>query len=147
MTAHTIKSLSTLVRLRSNEVERLQSEMAAQHALRERYVKNLERLTGLYTGSGASGALHLALSVNCGDYKQAVMTMVDTHRTDLSLHEANMAVSQRTLNAAWAKREVLDQVLTQKQNDLAQEQQRRTNKQHDELATQSWFRGQSKPCR
>lgn len=116
--AHTIRNLTTLVGLRSTEVERLQGEMAAQTAVRERYQKNLERLTGLYTDSGPSGALPLALSVNCGNFKQAVMQMADQHRTDLHLHEANMAVSQRALNTAWAKREVLDQVLTQNKSML-----------------------------
>lgn len=141
---HTIRNLSTLVQLRSGEVEKLQSELAKQTALRERYKQNLERLTSLYTGSGASGALPLAMSVNCGNYKQAVMQMVDTHRTDLSLHEANMEASQRQLHAAWAKREVLDQVLTQKQKDVAGAQNRLETKRSDELATQLWLRGQFK---
>lgn len=142
--AHTIRNLTTLVGLRSTEVEKLQTEMAAQTAVRERYQKNLERLTGLYTSSGASGALPLALSVNCGNFKQAVMELAEQHRTDLHLHEANMAISQRALNAAWAKREVLDQVLTQKQKSVATEQQRIDTKRQDELATQFWFRGQVK---
>ena len=71
--SHTIRNLTTLVGLRSTEVERLQTEMAAQTAVRDRYQKNLERLTSLYTDSGPSGALHLALSVNCGNFKQSVM--------------------------------------------------------------------------
>lgn len=142
--AHTIRNLTTLVGLRSTEVERLQTEMAAQSAVRERYQKNLDRLTGLCTNSGASGALHLALSVNCGNFKQAVMQIADQHRTDLHLHEANMAISQQALNVAWAKREVLDQVLTQKQKTVATEQQRMDAKRQDELATQFWFRGQVK---
>jgi len=142
--AHTIRNLATLVRLRSTEVERLQGEMAAHNALRARYQQSLERLTGLYTGSGASGALPLAQSLNCGDYKQAVMALADTHRTDLSLHEANMALSQSALNAVWAKREALDQVLAQKQKSAASAEQRRDTKRHDELATQCWFRGQVK---
>lgn len=143
-TSHTIRNLTTLVSLRNTEVERLQGEMAAQTQVKERYQKNLERLTGLYTGSGASGALPLALSVNCGNYKQAVMEMVDTHRVDLHLHEANMALSQRALNAAWARREVLDQVLTQKQKDADGASQRLDSKRQDELATQVWMRGQFK---
>lgn len=142
--SHTIRNLTTLVGLRSTEVERLQTEMAAQTAVRERYRKNLERLTGLYTDSGPSGALHMALSVNCGDFKQSVMQMADQHKTDLHLHEANMAVSQRALNMAWAKREVLDQVLTQKQKIVATEQRKMDAKRQDELATQFWLRGQVK---
>ncbi|HEV7814268.1 MAG TPA: flagellar export protein FliJ, partial [Janthinobacterium sp.] len=92
--SHTIRNLTTLVRLRTDEVDKLQGELASQTVVRERYKQNLERLTSLCTGSGASGALPLAMSVNCGNYKQAVMQMADAHRTDLSLHEANMAVSQ-----------------------------------------------------
>lgn len=142
--AHTIRNLTTLVGLRSTEVERLQTDMAEQTAVRERYRKNLERLTGLYTDSGPSGALHLALSVNCGDFKQSVMQMAQQHKTDLHLHEANMAVSQRALNAAWAKREVLDQVLTQQHKIVATEQRKMDAKRQDELATQLWLRGQVK---
>ena len=70
--------------------------------------------------------------------------MADQHRTDLHLHAATMAISQRALTTAWAKREVLDQVLTQKQRRVANEQQRTDAKRQDELATQFWFRGQVK---
>jgi flagellar export protein FliJ len=145
--SHTVRNLSTLVELRNTEVERLQGEMAAHTALRDRYQKNLQRLDGLCTASGASGASgvrHLALSVNCGNYKQAVLQMAESHRTDLHLHEANMAVSQRALNAAWAKREVLGQVLTQKQQEELQARNRAEARRQDELATQLWCRGQSK---
>jgi flagellar export protein FliJ len=138
---HTIASLGTLVRLRSNEVERLQGELAAQEALRARYQANLQRLTGLYQGSGASGALPPALALNCGAYKETVIALAQTHSTDLSLHEANMAVSQRTLSAAWTRRELLGQVLAQHQDAQAQEQGRRARKREDELATQSWLQG------
>ncbi|HAT33677.1 MAG TPA: flagellar export protein FliJ [Janthinobacterium sp.] len=137
-------SLATLVQLRDTEVERLRGDMAAQTALRERYRNNLERLSGLCADSGASGALPLAQSLNCGQYKQALMVIADTHRVDLGLHEAGMAVSQRALNAAWARREALDQVLSQKQRAAATEQQRRDGKRHDELATELWLRGQFK---
>jgi hypothetical protein len=89
--------------------------MAEKASVRERYQKNLERLTSLYTNSGASGNLHPALAGNCGDYKQAVMAMADSHRLDLHMHEADMAVSQQALNKAWAKREVMDMVLTKEQ--------------------------------
>jgi flagellar export protein FliJ len=139
----TIASLGTLVRLRSKEVERLQGELAAQDALRTRYRANLERLTGLYQGSGASGALPPALALNCGQYKMAVIAMAQTHQTDLGLHEANMALSQRALTRAWTGRELLGQVLAHKQDVLAEGQQRRERKREDELATQSWLRGRT----
>jgi flagellar export protein FliJ len=142
MSHHTIRNLSTLVALRNTEVERLQTEMAEKTSLRDRYQKNLERLTGLYTNSGASGNLPLALAGNCGDYKQAVMQMADNHRLDLTMHEADMAVSQQALTAAWVKREVLGKVLDKQQQGVLKQQHVQERKQHDELATQAWFRGQ-----
>ena len=142
MSQQKIRNLTTLVALRNTEVERLQTEMAEKASVRERYQKNLERLTSLYTNSGASGNLHPALAGNCGDYKQAVMAMADSHRLDLHMHEADMAVSQQALNKAWAKREVMDKVLTKEQKVLDRQQTAKERTQHDELATQLWLRGQ-----
>ncbi|MYM98960.1 flagellar export protein FliJ [Duganella vulcania] len=142
MSQHNIRNLTTLVALRNTEVERLQTELAEKESLRERYQKNLERLTGLYTNSGPSGNLHPALAGNCGDYKQAVMQMADSHRLDLHMHEADMAVSQQALNAAWAKREVLGKVLSKQQKVVLAQQNVQERKQQDELATQLWIRGQ-----
>ena len=141
---NTINSLGTLVHLRGLEVDRLQADMAAQQATSARYRANLERLEGLAEGSGPSGALAPALALNCGQYKLAVIAMVDAHRTDLGLHEANMAVSQRALSSAWAKRELLDQVLEQKKEAADVVQQRADRKRQDELATQAWMAGQNK---
>ncbi|MBV7535124.1 flagellar export protein FliJ [Duganella sp. sic0402] len=142
MSQQKIRNLTTLVALRNTEVERLQTEMAEKTHLRDRYQKNLERLTSLYTNSGASGNLHPALAGNCGNYKQAVMVMADSHRLDLHMHEADMAVSQQALNAAWARREVLGKVLDKTQKVVNREQNVKERKQQDELATQLWLRGQ-----
>jgi flagellar export protein FliJ len=140
-TLHTIRSLSTLVDLRSNEVDKLQSEMAAKESVRERYQKTLDKLTSLYESSGPSGRLPMALALNCGDYKQGVMAMADSQRVNLHMHEADMAVSQRALTAAFVKREVLGQVLERHQDAAATAQRAQERKRHDELATQLWFRG------
>ncbi|MRW82476.1 flagellar export protein FliJ [Pseudoduganella sp. FT26W] len=142
MSQQKIRNLTTLVALRNTEVERLQTEMAEKTSVRDRYQKNLERLTSLYTNSGASGNLHPALAGNCGDYKQAVMAMADSHRLDLHMHEADMAVSQQALNAAWARREVMGKVLDKTQKVVNAQQNAKERKQHDELATQLWLRGQ-----
>jgi flagellar export protein FliJ len=141
MSQHTIRNLSTLVELRSNEVEKLQSEMAAKESVRERYQKTLDKLTNLYESSGPSGRLPMALALNCGDYKQGVMAMADSQRLNLHMHEADMAVSQRALTAAYVKREVLGQVLERHQHAAVTAQQAQERKRHDELATQLWFRG------
>ena len=143
---NTIDSLGTLVRLRSTEVERLQADMAKQEAMRARYQTTVERLTDLAVGSGpsaqAGSKLSPALAANCGNYKQVVFALADTQRTDLHLHEANMAVSQRNLAQAWTKRELLGKVLAQHEAAFAREQDRAQRKREDDIATQSWLANQ-----
>lgn len=143
----TIASLGTLVRLRSDEVERLEADLAKQEVVRARYQTNVARLTELAEGSGPSAQaavkLSPALAVNVGDYKQAVFALADSHRTDLHLHEANMAVSQRNLAQAWTRRELLGKVLAQHEGAYARAQERVRRKREDEIATQSWLAGQA----
>lgn len=139
---HLIRNLHTLVALRSTEVDKLQAAQAQKELTAERYRKNLERLHALAVNSGASGNLHLALAANCGDYKQAVLAMADSHRLDLTMHEADMAVSQRALTQAYVKREVLGQVLEKNEKALAGKQAVQERKVHDDLATQLWLRTQ-----
>jgi flagellar export protein FliJ len=137
---HLIRNLTSLVQLRTTEVERLETEVAAKAAVCARFQSSVERLTSLYAASGASGALPLALSMNCGDYKQSVMQLVDTHRIDLGLHEADLAHTRRALHAAWARREALDKVLVNTQDALQAERDRRGQRQQDEVANQLWMR-------
>ncbi|RJF96703.1 flagellar export protein FliJ [Noviherbaspirillum cavernae] len=142
MTQPSMKSLSTLVTLRAREVDRLQADIAAKTAVRQRYLNNLQRMEGLCAAGGASGALPLALSLNCGNYKQSVMEMADAHRVELGLHEADMAVTQRALAAAWCKQEVLGKVLEQQERRVLSAQEKTERKRQDELATQMWHREQ-----
>lgn len=143
---NTIGSLGTLVRLRSTEVDRLQADMARQESMRARYQATVDRLTELAVGSGpsaqAGSKLSPALAANCGNYKQAVFALADTQRTDLHLHEANMAVSQRNLAQAWTRRELLGKVLAQQEAAFAREQDRTQRKREDDIATQSWLANQ-----
>jgi flagellar export protein FliJ len=147
----TIDSLNTLVRLRSTAVDRLQAELAKQEAVRARYQNSVDRLTALAEGCGASAQPAAARAagfsaiqaVNVGNYKQAVFALAETHRTDLHLHEANMAVSQRNLAQAWTRRELLGKVLEQQETAHAREQDRQQRKRDDEIATQSWLAGQA----
>jgi len=139
---NTISSLDTLVQVRSSQVERLQADLASQEATRARYQLNLERLALLTASSGASGqalALSPALALNCGAYKQGVMALAASHRVDLSLHEANMAVAQGRLKDAWVRRELLGKILVREQDAHALEQERATRKREDDIATQSWM--------
>lgn len=137
-----LRSLSRLLDLREREVDRLMSDIASKQTVRKRYQGNLDRLEHLYDSIGASGAVSPVMSLNCADYKQSVMALADTHRTDFLLHEADMEVAQRTLNAATQRREVLGQVLAQQQSSIYRAQLRFDQKQQDELASQVWWRGQ-----
>jgi flagellar export protein FliJ len=135
-----ITSLETLITLRERAVDRLTAELAAKERERERYRANLLRMAGLCAGGSSQGLQAAALSLNSAAYKQSVLQMADTHRTDLTLHEADMAVTQRALCAAAARRAVLDQVLAQQQRRLLAERQRAERKRQDELASQLWCR-------
>jgi len=137
-----VTSLATLVDLREREVDRLAADMASKEAVRRRYCESIERLRGMCTGESAPASLPMALSLNLAGYKQAVLRMVEQHREDLALHEADMAVTQRALAAASQRREVLGQVLRREQHVLRAEQGVREQKRQDELASQVWWRSE-----
>lgn len=138
-----VTNLGTLMDLRGREVDRHAADMAQKEAVRERFVANLDRLGQLCAGESAQGSLPIALSVNRGEYKQAVLRMMDQHREDMALHEADMAVTRRALVAASHKREVLGQVLSRRKDELRMAQERREQKRQDELASQVWWRNKS----
>jgi hypothetical protein len=139
--ARTIKSLATLIALRENAIDRLRAEMAEKSRTRDRFHENLERLSSLCAGSGPHDAVSSALFINAAGYRQAVTQLADAHRVDLALHEADMARTQIALNAAAQKREVLGQVLLQRQRQMDDAERRVEQRGQDELATQLWFRG------
>ncbi len=134
MTQDTIDSLGTLVRLRGTEVERLQADLRRQAERPARATRPTWSGWPRWPQAAAPPARWPpALALNCGQYKQAVLAMADAHRIDLQLHEANMAVAQRHLNAAWIRRELLGKVLEQHQarsgaNRNARRKARRRNR-------------------
>lgn len=134
------RNLATLVELREREVERLTSDVAQKERVRQRYLGNLERMQRLCPASAEHGSAPVALSVNRANYKASVLCAIEQHRQDLTLHEADLAVSQRALLAASRRRELLGQVLARRLRALAAEQVRREQKGQDELASQAWGR-------
>jgi len=138
-----LRSLGRLVDLRNREVDRLTADMAGRQATRARYRSNIERMELLARDGGTSGSLPLSQSLNCADYKQAMLQLVSAHRQDLGLHEADMAVAQQALVAAARRREVLGQVLEQRQQDAVRVQVAQQQKRDDELASQVWWRGRA----
>lgn len=133
-------SLSRLAELRDREVNRLNAELVARRSVRARYLDNITRMDDMYAASGPSGALSMALSGNCAEYKLAVLQMADIHRHDMMLYEADMAVAQRALTGAVRRSEALSTLLAQRQASLLREQAMREQKSQDDLAVQMWSR-------
>jgi flagellar export protein FliJ len=146
MSGRELKGLASVVDLRQREKERLLGALSGKRALAQRYRQNLERLQVLYESAGAGGEPGVQLSVlaqNCGDYKQAVMRMVDSHRDELVLHEADMQVAQQALTLAVHKHEALDQVLERQRQTIRRGLATSEQKRQDEVATQTWLRHRS----
>lgn len=138
-----LNSLGRLVDLQSREVDRLSADVAEKRATRERYLRNLSRLEQLCDKAGpVEGSPVLAL--NSGGYKQAMLKMVATHRVDLSLHESQLALSQRALIDAARRQEALGQVLQRERASVRHVTQVREQKHQDELASQVWWRNKRK---
>ena len=136
-----ITCLERLVDVRERELDQLQAQLAQKEAVRARYRGNLARMASLCADSGASGALPAAHSTNCADFKQAVLQMAATHRQDLQLHEADLAVTERALKAAAARQDVLGDVLARQRRLVLAARARGERKREDELAAQVWQRG------
>jgi flagellar export protein FliJ len=144
-----LDNLRRLAGLREREVDRLSAEVADKQATRERYLGNLARLDQLCNDSGASGAqsgsdpssLSPALSLNCAEFKQAVMQMADSHRVDLSLHESQMQLTQDLMVSAVRRRESLGQILDRQVDIVRRSQNALEQKNQDNLAAQVWLRG------
>ncbi|HEY0685260.1 MAG TPA: flagellar FliJ family protein [Steroidobacter sp.] len=134
-----LRSLGRLVDLQSREVDRLSADVAEKRATRERYLRNLSNLQSLCDASGPVGGSP-ALALNRAGYKQAMLRMVATHRLDLSLHESQLALSQRELIDAARRHEALDQVLRREQSNVRHVTKVRDQKHQDELASQVWWR-------
>jgi flagellar export protein FliJ len=135
-----LRSLGRLVDLQSREVDRLSADVAEKRATRERYLRNLSRLQSLCDGSGPPAGGSPALALNRAGYKQAMLKMVHTHRIDLSLHESELALSQRELINAARRQEALGQVLHREHENVRHVTQVRERKRQDELASQVWWR-------
>lgn len=141
---NTLRSMDTLVRVRTAQVERCEADLARQQAASARYRHNLARLDDLAQGSGASGTAlphSPVLALNCGAYKQDVLALAAGHRADLALHDATMAVTRTRLQDAWVRRELLGKVLARERDAQAIEHGRAARKRDDDIATQAWMAG------
>ncbi|MBS0372616.1 MAG: flagellar FliJ family protein [Proteobacteria bacterium] len=149
MSAHpkTLRGLAAVVDQRRREKDSLVGELAARRTQLERHratLARLEQLCASATVSGERPATHVAaLSLNCGDYKQAVLHLADSQRGEVERHDADLQLAQLALTRAVQRHEAVSQVLDGKLQALQREQRQGEQKRQDELATQSWWRGRA----
>ena len=138
------RGLEVVVNLREREKEKLVGELATRRALAERHRNTLAKLDALCETAGPSGAQRpanlAALSLNCGEYKSAVMKMAAGQRDELGLQEAEMRRTEQALVKATHRHEAMSKTLDRKLQGIARDEARREQKGQDELATQTWLR-------
>ncbi|HYR25248.1 MAG TPA: flagellar export protein FliJ [Aquabacterium sp.] len=134
--------LHTLVTLREREVDRLSADVAAQRVTRERYTRNLERMTRLCEDSHTSTQPSPIQALNTGNFKVAVMAMAEQHRQDLVLHDARLRQTEQALQDAARRQEVYEQLLARQGRRLLALKASQEQKHQDDLATQVWLRGE-----
>lgn len=149
MSAHPkiLRGLATVVDQRLRERESLVGELASRRAQLERHRATLARLEQLCAGATVDSTrptAHVAaLSLNCGDYKQAVMRLADGQRDEVLRHDSDVQLAQLELTRAVQRHEALSQVLDGKLRAVQRQQAQGEQRRQDELATQSWLRGRS----
>lgn len=136
--AQTVNTLARLVQLRQREVDLRLAEIAEKQSVRERYQRNLAQLDAL--SRGASGSATPVAAVNSAQYKQAVLLLASTHRSDLAQHDMDMQATRQALIEASRKREALNQLLLRERQNLQRDQSAREQKRQDEMAAQVWNR-------
>lgn len=143
----TLRGLAAVVDQRRREKDSLVGELAGRRAQLERHratLARLEQLCASATVNDERSAAHVvALSLNCGDYKQTVLRLADNQRDEVLRHDADLQLAQLALNRAVQRHEALSRVLDGKLQVLQREQAQGEQKRQDELACQSWWRGRA----
>lgn len=141
-TAEHVNRLGLMLRLRQQEVDRLQADLAAKEKTRARYQRTLTRMDALRDAVGASGAqAHPALAMNVAGYKDHLQLLRASQAQDLALAESEARQGAEALRAASLRRETLAQVRLESARLLAAVLGRQEQKRTDEQATQAWLRG------
>lgn len=141
MTARqTVDSMVRLLDLRQREVDRRLAEVAEKQALGERYRRNLEKLDALSRQPGGSGQTHPGIAMNSANYKIGVLHMAQTHRQELALHDADLAIARQQLAEASRRHEALRQLLEREQRSARRQENTREQKSQDEIAALVWQR-------
>ncbi len=141
-TAEHVNRLGLMLRLRQQEVDRLQADLAAKEKTRARYQRTLTRMDALRDAVGASGAqAHPALAMNVAGYKDHLQLLRASQAQDLALADSEARQGAEALRAASLRRETLAQVRLESARLLAAVLGRQEQKRTDEQATQAWLRG------
>ena len=137
---NTLDNLARLVELRQREVDRRLTEIASKQGMRERYQRNLDQLESLWRGAVPPSKVTPSCALNHAHYKQSMLQLASTHRDELALHDADLAVSRQALAEASRQREVMEQLLTRERQSQRRAQELREQKRQDEMASLVWHR-------
>ena len=126
-------ALSTLARLRASQVDALELKLARKEQLGQRYRNTIVALDGLCRREPPPGN-HPALAMNLGQYKGALISVLENQKRDLALHEMDVAAERRVLLEAWRKQAGLEQLLAEQQRRVQRRRQSQEQKRTDDLA-------------
>jgi len=135
--------LQRLEQARQREVDQLTSELGAQEQLRQRYQRNLARLSELTEGAGPSGVMPPRLASVCADYKLSLMGLAAEHARDLRRHEQEMGATRHRLAEATRRHQVAEHLRQQEESTVLRARQLREQKTQDEIAGNVWQRSRN----
>ncbi|GGY04621.1 flagellar export protein FliJ [Paludibacterium paludis] len=141
MTESDLKSLALLAQLRGREIEDMEVSLARKEQLGQRYRKNIDTLTRLSQARAPETVADPVLSMNLGQYKGVLLTVMQEQKRDLALHEMDMAADRQVLFAAYRKNQGIHEVLDSEAARHRKAREDREQKRTDEVAGQRWNRG------
>lgn len=138
-------ALHRLLALRERQLQRLGADLEQRQATSRRFRSNIERLEALcrdsFTTGFAKGTPQTAAHcLNRAGYTQSLRAMIDGHRTDLTLHEADTAVARRILLGVARRQKGLSQAIERASAQAQRAQGAREQKGQDEISAQMWDR-------
>lgn len=136
-----LHGLQAMVFLMRNETERLHKEMVDKKRLQERYRHNIEKMSALCQRNTVSDAPPtLTQALNGAHYKTSAMHWIALQQQHLRRSEEETMASRQAWHAALLRYEVMMHLRDNAFNTLNVQQQRREQKEADELAQQVWWR-------
>jgi flagellar export protein FliJ len=135
-----LTTLKKLEDLRQRDVDSKATEVGRLEQERQRYLRNLSRLSDLAAHAGPSGGLPARLMGAGAAYKLSLLRLADEHAQDLALHDDRLAHARLALQHAARKKEVISTVCARAQAAATTAAAKAAQKAQDEISAQLWLR-------